>query len=189
MKAAFALLADHATHNAARKLAWQMYQKYGLSLETSRLTPHVSLKQPFDIPGVSALENYITELRGSLSPIDITLTELELIEVTGANGPSGILWLKVEQTLTLHKLHTRLNQELASRFGNTQANFDGPSYQFHMTVAGDGSSLMDSRRAYSDFKGSWREIGFRADALALFAYDSINSQPDYISYNILPLDL
>ena len=187
MKAAFALLADYATHNAVRKLAWQMYQNYGISLETSRLPPHVSLKQPFDIPNISDLEEYMTELAGSLSPIDITLTELELIEVTGANGPSGILWLQVEQTSALHKLHTHLNQELASRFGNTQADFDGPGYQFHMTIAIGGSSLVDSRRAYGDFKDSWREVRFRADTLALFAYDNISSQPDYISYKILPI--
>ena len=189
MKAAFALLADYSTHNAVRKMAWQMYQKYGVSLETSRLPPHVSLKQPFDIPNISDLEGYMAELAGSLSPIDIALTELELIEVVGAGGPSGILWLKAEQTPALHQLHNRLNQELALRFGSTQADFDGPNYQFHLTIAIGGSSLADYRRAYEEFKGSWREISFRADALALFAYDSINSQSDYISYKTLPIGL
>jgi hypothetical protein len=46
MKAAFALLADSPTHNTVRKLAWQMYQKHGISLEVCRLPLHVSLKQP-----------------------------------------------------------------------------------------------------------------------------------------------
>lgn len=184
MKAAFALLADYPTHNAVRGLAWQMYQKYGVSLETSRLPPHVSLKQPFDISDVSALEDYVAELASSLSPIDITLTKLELLEV---NEQTGILWLKAEQTPTLHQLHNRLNQELASRFGSAQADFDGQNYQFHMTIAIGGSSLAEYRCAHDEFKDSWREISFRANALALFAYDSVNSQPDYISYKVLPI--
>ena len=184
MKAAFALLADYPTHNAVRKLAWQMYQKHGISLETSRLPPHVSLKQPFDIPDVSALEGYLAELASSMSPIDITLTNLELVEV---NEHVGILWLRVEQTPSLRQLHNHLNEELALRFGNTQADFDGPEYQFHMTIAIGGSSLAIYRRAYEEFKNIWRETAFRTDALALFAYDSINSQPDYISYKVLPI--
>ncbi len=184
MKAAFALLADYPTHNAVRKLAWQMYQKHGISLETSRLPPHVSLKQPFDVPNVSTLEGYMAELAGSLSPIDVTLTKLELVEV---DEHTGILWLKAEQTPALHQLHNRLNEELALRFGGTQVNFDGPDYQFHMTIAIGGSSLADYRRAYEEFKDAWRGISFRADALALFAYDSIHSQPDYISYKVLPI--
>ncbi len=53
MKAAFALLADNEAHNAVRKLTWQMYQRHGISLEISRLPPHISLKQPFDIPDVT----------------------------------------------------------------------------------------------------------------------------------------
>lgn len=184
MRAAFALLADYPTHNTVRRLAWQFYQKYGISLETSRLPPHVSLKQPFDIPDVSALQDYLAELASSLSPLDITLTEPELVEV---NEHTSILWLKAEQTPTLHQLHNRLNQELELRFGSTQADFDGPDYQFHMTIAIGRSSSADYRRAYEEFKNNWREISFRTDAVALFAYDSINSQSDYISYKILPM--
>ncbi len=184
MKATFALLADYPTHNTVRRLAWQMYQKYGISLETSRLPPHVSLKQPFDIADLAALESYMNELVSRMSPINITLTGPELVEV---NEHTSILWLKAEQTPTLHQLHNRLNQELESRFGSTQADFDGPDYQFHMTIAIGGSSLADYRRTYEEFKNNWREISFRADAVALFAYDSINSQSDYISYKILPM--
>ncbi len=184
MKAAFALLADHPTHNTVRKLTWQMYQKYGVSLETSRLPPHVSLKQPFDIPDLGVLESYMDELASSISPVEITLSELEIVEV-GVH--TSILWLKAEQTPALHQLHSRLNQELAARFGSTQADFDGPDYKFHMTIAIGGSSLADYRCVYQEFKGSWREVSFGANVLALFAYDSVNSQPDYISYKILPI--
>ncbi len=98
MKAAFALLADYETHNAVRKLTWHMFQRHGISLEICRLPPHVSLKQPFDIPDVALLESYVTELAGSLSPVTVRLTELQLIEAAGKEETSGILWLKAEQS-------------------------------------------------------------------------------------------
>ena len=46
----------------------------------------------------------------------------------------GILWLAVQETEVLRQLHNRLNQELAQRFGNTQANYDGAG----LSVSHDG---------------------------------------------------
>ena len=170
MKAAFALLADDLTHNSVRKLVWRMFQQHGISLTTSRLPCHVSLKQPFDIPDVEMLEGYIAELAGSLSPVDIVLTEMQLIEVPGAEEASGILWLHAEQSPELKDLHDRINSELESRFGSTEADFDGPDYQFHMTLA-IGKPFEAYESAYQDFAGTFIRTRFQARSLALFAYD------------------
>ena len=186
MKAAFALLADDQTHNAVRKLVWQMFEQHGISLATSRLPCHVSLKQPFDIANVEILEDYMAELAGSLAPVDVTLTELQLIEVAGADVPSGILWLKAEKTPELCRLHARLNDELAARFGSTEADFDGPGYQFHMTLS-IGRPWAAYESAYREFKSAFTETRFQARAIALFAYDSkTECETEYISYRILP---
>lgn len=187
MRAAFALLADYETHNAVRKLTWQMFQEHGISLEVCRLPPHVSLKQPFHIPDVMLLESYMAELADSLPPVTIKLTEIQLIETAGTEETSSILWLKAEQSLELCQLHDRLNKELASRFNDTQADFDGSDYQFHLTLS-IGKPFSAYQNAYEEFRGTFTEIRSEAHSLALFAYDDKNDlETDYMSYKILPL--
>lgn len=187
MKAAFALLADDLTHNSVRKLVWRMFQQHGISLTTSRLPCHVSLKQPFDIPEVEMLEDYMAELAGSLSPVDIVLTEMQLIEVPGTEEASGILWLHAERSPKLGDLHDRINNELELRFGNTAADFDGPDYQFHMTLA-IGRPFEAYENAYQNFAGTFTRTRFQARSLALFAYDHKNgAETEYISYKIVPI--
>ena len=188
MKAAFALLADAPTHNKVRGLTWHMYQKYGISLGACRLPPHISLKQPFDILDVRDLEGYMTELVASLPPVDITLTEMQLIEMAGSEGPSGILWLQADKSPILRQLHARLNKELALRFGDTHADFDGPEYQFHLTLTLGKLPLARYQAIYQEFQDVLGVFRFQARSLALFAYDnSIGSETEYISYKILPL--
>ena len=189
MKAAFALLADYETHNVIQKLTWQMFQRHGISLQASRLPPHVSLKQPFHISNISALDDYMVDFAASLTPIDITLTEMQLLETPGAERPSSILWLKAEPSPSLRHLHSRLNEELAMRFGDTQADFDGPDYDFHLTLSiGELSSRY--HEAYQEFAGSFTPLRFQAQSLAVFAYDNsitMDEGWEYISYKILPL--
>jgi 2'-5' RNA ligase len=65
----------------------------------------------------------------------VKLTELQLFEAEIDGLETGILWLNVEETDILRKIHNRVNQEFTTRFGDVQAPFDGPEYHFHMTVA------------------------------------------------------
>jgi len=50
VKATFALLPDLQTQNAVMEIAWELFQKRGAGLDVRRLPPHISLKQPFDVP-------------------------------------------------------------------------------------------------------------------------------------------
>jgi 2'-5' RNA ligase len=43
--------------------------------------------------------------------------------------------LKSKKTKELTDIHTRLNQELETRFGSCPAEFDGDKYSFHMTIS------------------------------------------------------
>lgn len=56
MKATFALLASRDVHNWARQLAWDIHQKYHTGTIDNRLPPHISLKQPFAIQNLTALD-------------------------------------------------------------------------------------------------------------------------------------
>jgi hypothetical protein len=72
MKATFALLLDHQVHNIVRKLAVEVHQTYRVGLAGSQLPPHVSLKQPFSIPDLAAIEAYFDQLAQSIEPVVLT---------------------------------------------------------------------------------------------------------------------
>jgi 2'-5' RNA ligase len=188
MKATFALLANRRIYNLVRKLAWQVHQKYHTGIEVTRLPPHVSLKQPFDITDMSLLEEYMVELAGSISPFDVRLRELQIIPAKIEELDSGILWIDVEETEYLRALHNRLNHELGSLLGDAPAPFDGDAYHFHMTVAIGGQPFEVYQKILADFAGRVKNLSTRVDELALFSYDDeATLDKGYLTYMVLPL--
>jgi 2'-5' RNA ligase len=189
MKATFALLADHQTHNLVRKLSWDIHSKYRTGIDICRLPPHISLKQPFSISALDELEEHMTELVAGISPFELHLTGLELIPATMDGLSSGILWMNVQETNILRGLHERINRELTARFGDVAAPFDGLEYHFHMTVAMGGQPLELYRRAYDEFCGRLQDLRYVTREIGLFVYDDANEKNvAYINYKILPLD-
>lgn len=91
MKAAFALLANPEIHNVVRKLSWEIHQKYRTGTRHASLPPHVSIKQPFSIKDLSALEDYMSELAGSIQPFEVRLTELQVIPISFGGTAYGLL--------------------------------------------------------------------------------------------------
>ena len=185
MKAAFALLPDRETFNAVSKLSWQMHRSYHTGLAVRRLPPHVSLKQPFAMEDLEGLEEYMAFLAGSIAPFPITLTQCQLWETPD----SGVLSRGVQENETLRALHDRLNTELTERFGERKADFDGPSYTFHMTIAAGGGSLETYREAFAECEALSRTPTFVTRELALFLYDNHDGKGEweYLTYKILPL--
>lgn len=188
MKATFALLANREVYNWVRKLAWEIHQTYRTGTLHCRLPPHISLKQPFAITDLAALEAYMEELAATIPPFIVQLPELQL-EIGNFNGMEfGIVWLNVRETAMLRQLHNRLDQELAQRFGNTQANYDGPDYQFHMTVMMGGQPVEVYRKLYEEIAERRVNLQYSVQELAMFVYDEpMGPQGEYLTYKILPL--
>ncbi len=188
MKATFALLTDLPTHNFVRKITWEAQRSYQTGLDTARLAPHVSLKQPFEIADLPGLEDYMAVLAASTPLCEVHLTEIQAIPFTMAGTETGILWFDVEETATLRGLHDRLNQELPLRFGDTRADNDGPGYHFHLTIAIGNQPLPVYQQIARDYARFPVERVFTARQLALFVYDD-GAQVDwgYMTYKILPL--
>ena len=188
MKAGFALLANTEIHNLVRKLSWDIHQKYRTGIDVCRLPPHISLKQPFDVSDLELLGKYMAELAGSITPFEVHLTELELIDATIDGLDSGILWLNVQETEILRQLHNRVNEELTARFGNVPADFDGPNYHFHMTVAIGGVPIGTYRKIEAEFSAQLKSLQYKVRELVMFVYDERNStNAGYMTYKILPL--
>ena len=188
MKATFALLADWQTHNFVRKLAWDIHSKYGIGLDVTRLPPHVSLKQPFTINDLATLEEYMIQFAARIRPFEIHLPRLQIVKISIEGLETGILWRDVAETPLLRDLHNRLNEELAARFANTRAAFDGADYHFHMTVSIGSQPWNTYERLYPDIAAIPIDLRFTTRELALFVYDDdANLSGDYMTYKIFPL--
>lgn len=188
MKATFALLANAQIHNLVRKLAWDIHQKYRTGIDVTRLPPHISLKQPFDVPDVQLLEKYMTELAEGIDPFEVLLTELQLVEATVDGLDTGILWLNVYETKILRELHNRVNQELTLLFGNVPAAFDGPDYHFHMTIAIGNQPIQTYRQIKDEFSGRFTNLQCEIREMVMFVYDETYTvNAGYMTYMILPV--
>lgn len=188
MKATFALLANNEIHNRVRKLSWEIHRTYRTGLDITRLPPHISLKQPFDMADLRPAEQYMVELAGSIAPFEVKLTALQLVDAVIEGVATGILWLNVEETETLRQLHNRVNEELAARFGNVRAAFDGPDYHFHMTVAIGGQPIETYRKIHNEFTGYLNNLKYTVQELVMFAYDEMYTMnAGYLTYMILPI--
>lgn len=188
MKATFALPADITVSNVVRKLAWEIHQKYHTGTGVCRLLPHVSLKQLFEIDDVAQLEDYMHEFVQTIRPFEVRCTKFQLVPTTLEGMETGILWLDVEETDSLRQLHDRLNRELAERFENTYAPFDGPVYHFHMTVMMGGQPVDVYRKIYDEVSERAVNLSFIANALAMFVYDEpLSLNGECMTYKILRL--
>jgi len=190
LKATFALLADNNIHNLVRKLSWDIHQKYRTGIDFCRLPPHISLKQPFDISDLEALSKYMDELARSIEPLQVRLPQFQLIDAIIDGLESGIIWLSVEETESLRRIHNRLNEELTARFGDVPADFDGDRYRFHMAVALGGQPIETYHRILDEFKGRLGNLQYTVRDLVMFVYDERTAlNAGYMTYKILPLSL
>ena len=188
MKATFALLANNHMHNWVRKLAWEIHQNYRTGTQHCRLPPHISLKQPFRISDLAALEDYMDALASSITPFDVTLGDLQLEPIVFDSVEYGILWLPVQETASLRQLHLRLNDELSQRFGNTQAAYDGSAYQFHMTVMMGGQPIEVYRTIYKALSTRSVDLRYTVAELGLFIYDEpMGPNGEYLAYKTLSI--
>jgi 2'-5' RNA ligase len=188
LKATFALLANPKIHNLVRKLAWEMHMKYRTGTRHCSLPPHISLKQPFSIKDIVALEDYMAELARSIDPFEVRLTELQIDPLVFEGMEFGILWVDVQETEFLRNLHNRLSDELNRRFGDTQAPFDGSEYHFHMTVNMGGQPIDVYRRFLRELSDPGINLRYTVCELAMFVYDEpMGPAGEYLSYKILPI--
>ena len=190
MKATFAFLADTEIHNFVRKLAWDIHRNYGIGLDATCLPPHISLKQPFAVADLDALESYMQQLVKNMHSFKVHLPQLQLVKTTINNMETGILWLDVQETEQLRQTHLQLNHELAARFENTQAPFDGADYHFHMTIAIGGQPWNIYQTMFGEISSVVVNVNLQClvRELALFVYDDNAVLGNgYMTYKILPL--
>lgn len=186
MKAAIFLPVDYHIHNFMRALAVEIHQKYKTGLHAASFPPHITLKLPFQLSNLADLETYFDHLAASTSPLEIALTRLELQATASGGAERGVLWLAVQESRDLRNLHHRINQELAERFEDTHAAYDGTGFKFHATLAVGGQPMEVYQRIYAEYKDTSVNLTFTATQIGL-AYCDCDAKEGLIAYRILPL--
>jgi 2'-5' RNA ligase len=188
MKAGFALLVDRTVHNIIRKLAFDLNRDYRTGFRGAQVPPHISLKQPFRVSDVGAVEAYFDSFAASIRPFTVTLQAVEVHPAAGPAGDLGVVWVKVRESRTLRGLHTRLNAELAERFANTDADFDGSAYRFHATIIMGGQPSDIYRQIATTLRPPALPRTCRIREIMMCYFDDDSYAPGtYITYKILPL--
>ena len=186
MKAAIFLPVDYHIHNFMRALAVEIHQKYQTGLHAASFPPHITLKLPFRLSNLADLETYFDHLAASTSPVEIALTRLELQATVVGGVDRPVLWLAVREHRDLRDLHHRINQELAARFEDTQAAYDGTDFRFHATLAVGGQPMEVYQRIYAEYKNINVNVRYTATQIGL-AYSDCDGKEGLITYRILPL--
>ncbi len=188
MRTAVALLVEDDFANRLAPFTLRC-RDYGFNLRVLRLPAHVSLKQPFVVDDFERFEQYVEEFAGRIEPQPL---RSDGFRCWGDEDEGGVA-AHVIETPRLRQLHTQLNVELAQIFGETQADYDGDAYWFHLTVAIGpyrADTLSQLRADIVDRKVDEPTVSAR---LAVFIYEeSAQADPlygvrEYGTYKILPL--
>jgi len=185
MKAAIALLSDYAVQNVARRMVYGICQQAEIKFLGSLLPAHVSLKQPFNIETMDALESWFESFSKRVAPFRIELDRVYYEQWEDV----AIVGLDVRETPTLRLLHEQINQELKNVVKDPAAPHDGDEYHFHLTIElGKVGSTNPFKQFYESLPEKRVDLSFMAQYIALFfyPYEPIESG-SFICYKVLPL--
>jgi 2'-5' RNA ligase len=183
LKAAITALPDRELQNRLTAAALEVHGLTSGRLRWPRLPPHVSLKQPFLIESLAAVEAYFDRLVASTAPLDVTLGAVE-VRPSSLHAPDGVVWVNIVDSAPLRTVHERLNHDLGEVVQDATAPFDGAPYRFHVTLGFLPTLDLILPQGGTAFWGettTFRELG-------LFLYDGMH-QPGWqaIRYKTLPL--
>lgn len=188
MKATIVLTGDPAAQNAGAQLMLAAHRLAGTGFEMARLPFHVSLKQPFTIQDLPALERFFDDFAATVPAMDIAFDVLELSPNSAIGGfASGCLSLRAVRTPALTGLQQRLFTALTDAFGPCPAPHDD-DYVFHMTVAIGGAPYAAYAHAHRALAATDLPAQLRFDRLALLYYDNDAIAPgSYFCYKLCEL--
>jgi len=184
----FALLVDYKISNYARRIVYDIANKYGASIEPALLPQHMSLKQSFKVNSIDKIESYFDNLADSLKPFDLEFSKIDLIEVKDNENDMEILWLDVNETRYLRDIHNRLNKELFEKFEIPKAGFDGENFHFHSTLSFGYNQKKDFKEIKRELCNKDLNLRFTVKEIALFYSPDDECMPGrFITYKTLPI--
>lgn len=187
MKVTFVLIADVEAENFGRECMLEAHRAGNLGFEMARLPHHISLKQPFKISNLGAVETIFDEFVQEINAITVPLIELECFPNNVFGYESGCMSIRAESTQQLVAMQKKLFDILESKLGPCPAEHD-LDYVFHMTIAIGGATYESYEKAYQMMKEHDFHHEFCSNRLGLLYYDDDNIKPGtYFCYKIAQL--
>lgn len=185
MKAAIALLSDYFVQNAVRRMVYEISRHAEIEFFGSLLPAHVSLKQPFTVESMDALESWFEAFSKGVAPFHVELDQVYYSEW----NEYAIVGLNVHETPILRSLHNQINRELKEFIHDPTAPHDGDKYHFHLTIElGKVGKVNPFQQFYKSLPEKHVNFSFTAESIALFFYADRAIQPgSFICYKVLPL--
>jgi 2'-5' RNA ligase len=185
MKLCIALLVDYRVHNYARKLAFQLAHQYGVGLSAALLPQHVTLTPVFEADDLAAAEEYFDRLASRLTAVELRFTHLEL-KLSDCNT-SGVIWLKVAETVELAKIKRQVSVEIIQRHWSPEL-LCGEEFQLHSTVMMAKLPPETFQAIFAAITDKNLNVTCTAKELALFCpTDAVVGYGNYFTYKIMPL--
>jgi hypothetical protein len=112
LQVAIALLPDAELNNRLAATALAAHAASHGRLRWPRLQAHLSLKQPFVIESLAAVERTIEQLASELAPLRVTLGATE-VQPPSPGSPEAVVWVGVDSHPSLVELERRLEGALS----------------------------------------------------------------------------
>jgi hypothetical protein len=189
LQAAIALLPDAELSNRLGAAALAAHAASRGRLRWPRLPAHLSLKQPFSIESVSAVELAIDRLASELAPIRVTLGAVE-VQPPSPGSPEAVVWVGVVADPSLLELDRRLDAALSlpatdvvvfpaaspavipaviPAVAEAAAPFVSAAYRFHVTLGFLPTASLGDEASLPPLAGSTATFS----ELGVFIYDGL----------------
>jgi 2'-5' RNA ligase len=185
LQAAIALLPDAELSNQLGAAALAAHAASRGRLRWPRLPAHLSLKQPFAVESLSALERAIELLAAELDPIRVTLGAVE-VQPPSPGSPEAAVWVGVAAEPSLLELERRLDgalsllatdvavppavkATLSSPAMAVATPFVSDAYRFHVTLGFLPTASLAQEAALSPLAGAAATF----PELGVFVYDGL----------------
>lgn len=188
MKVCFALVADMKMHNYARKLAFEINEKYDTGFIAARLPQHITLGPVFEVEDIKALEEYFDFIVDKMAPLEVTFKNIDLKLFGDEDEGLGVLWMDIKESNELRELHNRIYKDIEEYSWKAETWSSDEVYHFHSTIA-------LGQQPQAVYKEIYRHIEDKAinhtciiDEIAMFCTtEGDGKMGSYITYKILPL--
>ena len=162
MKIGFAVLLDDESHNFARKIEFELCNKFGLCWGLKQ-SPHITIKAPFNTRKIEPFVNYLENLAKQTQPFDIELDGFDYFE-------PKVIFLNVRENAKLKELHSKILKDLKEKFSIVPHALEGKSIRFHSTVALEDVTKKKFREAKKYLKNYHPRFKFKANSFGIFLY-------------------
>ena len=187
MKATIVLIADTTTENYGRKCILEANRIGNIGFEMARLPHHISLKQPFKVPNLEAVESIFDEYAKTVNALTVPMLQLDCFRSNVFGYESGCMSIRAESTSQLITMQQNLNALIEAKLGSCPAEYDS-DYVFHMTIAIGGAPYKNYEKAYQVMKKHDYHYDFHFNRLGLLYYDDDKIRPGtYFCYKIADL--